>query len=78
MYTDCDVDADASTGVLCWRKLNMMKPSFTPQLASLRILLLLVSSHTDIDPKTMESARAGIPVTTQRRFDVYQDVSAAA
>lgn len=26
----------------------------------------------------MESARAGIPVTTQRRFDVYQDVSAAA
>ncbi|OJT14224.1 Omega-amidase NIT2-A [Trametes pubescens] len=27
------------------------------------------------DPKTFEEARAGIPVTTQRRFDVYPDVS---
>nr|GAT61275.1 predicted protein [Mycena chlorophos] len=29
----------------------------------------------DIDPALLESARAGIPVTTQRRFDVYPDVS---
>ncbi|KAA1478815.1 carbon-nitrogen hydrolase [Dentipellis sp. KUC8613] len=29
----------------------------------------------DIDPKKMEDARAGIPVTVQRRFDVYPDVS---
>ena len=29
------------------------------------------------EPKTLEEARAGIPVTTQRRFDVYPDVSAA-
>ncbi|KAF7295242.1 CN hydrolase domain-containing protein [Mycena indigotica] len=29
----------------------------------------------DIDPSVMESARAGIPVTKQRRFDVYPDVS---
>ncbi|KAI1790701.1 carbon-nitrogen hydrolase [Ganoderma leucocontextum] len=28
-----------------------------------------------IDPKVFEEARAGIPVTTQRRFDVYPDVS---
>lgn len=27
------------------------------------------------DPAVLESARAGIPVTTQRRFDVYRDVS---
>jgi omega-amidase len=27
------------------------------------------------DPKTYEDARAGIPVTRQRRFDVYRDVS---
>ena len=27
------------------------------------------------DPKVFEEARAGIPVTTQRRFDVYPDVS---
>ncbi|KAI0713335.1 carbon-nitrogen hydrolase [Earliella scabrosa] len=31
--------------------------------------------HTHIDPKVFEDARAGIPVTTQRRFDVYPDVS---
>lgn len=27
------------------------------------------------DPQVFEEARAGIPVTTQRRFDVYPDVS---
>jgi len=31
--------------------------------------------HTRIDPKTFDDARAGIPVTIQRRFDVYPDVS---
>ncbi|KAJ7349431.1 carbon-nitrogen hydrolase [Mycena albidolilacea] len=31
--------------------------------------------YADIDPTVFESARAGIPVTTQRRFDVYPDVS---
>ncbi|KAI0050037.1 carbon-nitrogen hydrolase [Auriscalpium vulgare] len=31
--------------------------------------------HTHIDPKPFHDARAGIPVTTQRRFDVYPDVS---
>ncbi|KAJ7608719.1 carbon-nitrogen hydrolase [Roridomyces roridus] len=29
----------------------------------------------DVDPELMHSARAGIPVTEQRRFDVYPDVS---
>lgn len=29
----------------------------------------------DTDPKTFNDARAGIPVTVQRRFDVYLDVS---
>ncbi|KAF9050786.1 carbon-nitrogen hydrolase [Hymenopellis radicata] len=32
--------------------------------------------YVDIDPKVMEDARSGIPVTTQRRFDVYPDVAA--
>ncbi|KIY69615.1 carbon-nitrogen hydrolase [Cylindrobasidium torrendii FP15055 ss-10] len=32
--------------------------------------------YVEIDPKTFEDARAGIPVTQQRRFDVYPDVSA--
>ncbi|KAG6910877.1 hypothetical protein DXG01_006560 [Tephrocybe rancida] len=29
--------------------------------------------YADIDPKTFTEARAGIPVTMQRRFDVYRD-----
>jgi len=32
--------------------------------------------YVRIDPQVFEEARAGIPVTTQRRFDVYPDVSA--
>ncbi|KAJ3723514.1 carbon-nitrogen hydrolase [Lentinula guzmanii] len=31
--------------------------------------------YTDIDPNVFEEARAGIPVTKQRRFDVYADIS---
>jgi len=31
--------------------------------------------YADIDPTVFNGARAGIPVTTQRRFDVYPDVS---
>ncbi|KIJ69545.1 hypothetical protein HYDPIDRAFT_179322 [Hydnomerulius pinastri MD-312] len=31
--------------------------------------------HVTIDPETFHTARGGIPVTTQRRFDVYPDVS---
>ncbi|ESK88412.1 nitrilase family protein [Moniliophthora roreri MCA 2997] len=31
--------------------------------------------YADIDPTTFEETRKGIPVTTQRRFDVYPDVS---
>ncbi|KZT22925.1 carbon-nitrogen hydrolase [Neolentinus lepideus HHB14362 ss-1] len=34
--------------------------------------------YADIDPAIFHSARAGIPVTTQRRFDVYPDVSREA
>ena len=32
--------------------------------------------YADVDPALLEKARAGIPVTVQRRFDVYPDVSA--
>ncbi|KAL9710222.1 Omega-amidase nit3 [Leucoagaricus gongylophorus] len=31
--------------------------------------------YADIDPQTLLDARSGIPVTTQRRFDVYKDVA---
>lgn len=29
----------------------------------------------DLDPEVIETTRGGIPITTQRRFDVYPDVS---
>lgn len=32
--------------------------------------------YADIDPKKINETRAGIPVTTQRRFEVYSDVAA--
>ena len=32
--------------------------------------------YANVDPTLLEKARAGIPVTVQRRFDVYPDVSA--
>lgn len=31
--------------------------------------------YATVDPEVFSSTRAGIPVTTQRRFDVYADVS---
>ncbi|RDB24030.1 Hydrolase C26A3.11 [Hypsizygus marmoreus] len=31
--------------------------------------------YADIEPQALQDARASIPVTTQRRFDVYPDVS---
>ena len=32
--------------------------------------------YADIDPQVITETRAGIPVTVQRRFDVYSDVAA--
>ncbi|ANZ76771.1 BA75_03795T0 [Komagataella pastoris] len=34
--------------------------------------------YADLDPSLLESARAGIPVTTQRRYDIYPDISEAS
>jgi omega-amidase len=38
-------------------------------------LVVQPSDTVFTDPKPFTEARAGIPVTTQRRFDVYPDVS---
>lgn len=38
------------------------------------LALLIVSSFSRIDPTIFNEARKGIPVSTQRRFDVYPDV----
>lgn len=37
----------------------------------------LVLKHSS-DPEKLGEARSGIPVTTQRRFDVYPDISASS
>lgn len=34
--------------------------------------------YSDIEPEVMKDTRAGIPVTVQRRFDVYSDVTAVS
>lgn len=34
--------------------------------------------YGEVDPTVLEKARAGIPVTVQRRFDVYSDVAQKA
>ncbi|CAR25980.1 ZYRO0A12782p [Zygosaccharomyces rouxii] len=31
--------------------------------------------YADLDPEAIDQFRAGIPITTQRRFDIYPDVS---
>lgn len=58
----------------------MRKPSCLRGLVSSREAFgLMISAGLTkgmaTDPKVFEEARAGIPVTTQRRFDVYPDVS---
>jgi len=32
--------------------------------------------YADIDPEVLASTRAGLPVTVQRRFEVYKDIAA--
>lgn len=36
---------------------------------------LRVEIHLHTEPEVFAETRAGIPVTTQRRFDVYKDVA---
>lgn len=57
-------------------KPGKVKRSYTRKSVILLVFIcqaLLIS--LSIDPKVFQDARAGIPVTTQRRFDVYSDVS---
>jgi hypothetical protein len=35
----------------------------------------IVAEVVSVDPKALNEARMGIPVTVQRRFDIYSDVS---
>lgn len=61
----------------------LSKPVMTKRLSTLKSVSRTAFSLTavlnpQIDPVTFKEARAGIPVTTQRRFDVYPDVSKSA
>ncbi|KZT28635.1 carbon-nitrogen hydrolase [Neolentinus lepideus HHB14362 ss-1] len=71
----CSPARDMSAGYHAWGHTMVVDPMAT---------VLAEAGHeeeiiyVDIDPAVFHSARAGIPVTTQRRFDVYPDVSSAA
>jgi len=39
------------------------------------IYFVFQAIQMETEPQTMKDTRSGIPVTTQRRFDVYPDVS---
>ena len=59
---------------------RVSKPAMMKRLSMLKSVSSdgdypVVALNTSIDPVTFKEARAGIPVTTQRRFDVYPDVS---
>jgi hypothetical protein len=56
------------TGKRYYARGSVSSPSCQIQLRVLNVLCI-------VDPKTLNDARAGIPVTIQRRFDVYPDVS---
>ncbi|TFK55333.1 carbon-nitrogen hydrolase [Heliocybe sulcata] len=70
----CSPARDMSAGYHAWGHSMVVDPMAT---------VLAEAGHdeeiiyVDIDPAVLHSARAGIPVTTQRRFDVYPDVSKA-
>lgn len=69
-------DLTSLAGVLSLARLQRKNKSFIR--ISVRYHVSFVVSHhssASIDPKLFNDARAGIPVTTQRRFDVYSDVS---
>ncbi|RXW21016.1 hypothetical protein EST38_g4840 [Candolleomyces aberdarensis] len=59
-----------TTGPLHWELLQRGRGTVLAEASEKEEIV-----YADIDPKTLEETRSGIPVTTQRRFDVYGDVS---
>ena len=74
------VDTDARLiGATSLHKLNMKRRSFMLTLVKILLYLWVIYlTMITIDPEILQSSRNGIPVTTQRRFDVYPDVSSTA
>jgi len=69
----CSPARDLSAGYHAWGHSLMVDPKGTVLAEAGHEEEII---HVRIDPQVFEEARAGIPVATQRRFDVYPDVSA--
>ncbi|EGO01225.1 hypothetical protein SERLA73DRAFT_134523 [Serpula lacrymans var. lacrymans S7.3] len=71
-FSMCSPARDMSAGYHAWGHSMVVDPYGTVLVEAEEGETIL---HTHIDPKPLHDARQGIPVTTQRRFDVYPDVS---
>ncbi|KAF8267859.1 carbon-nitrogen hydrolase [Lactarius quietus] len=71
-FAMCSPARDLTAGYHAWGHSLVVDPMGTKLTEAEEGETIL---HTRIDPKTFHDARAGIPVTIQRRFDVYPDVS---
>ncbi|KAL4064329.1 carbon-nitrogen hydrolase [Scleroderma citrinum] len=71
-FSMCSPARDLSAGYHAWGHSMVVDP-FGKILAEADEKECII--HTTIDPTVFQDARAGIPVTRQRRFDVYPDVS---
>lgn len=71
-FSMCSAARDLTAGYHAWGHTSIMDPMGTVLAEAGHEEEVL---HVRIDPKVFHEARAGIPVTTQRRFDVYPDVS---
>ncbi|OZJ04669.1 Hydrolase [Bifiguratus adelaidae] len=69
----CSPARDTSAGYVAWGHSTIVDPS-GGVIATTEDAEDIV--YADIDPSVLDSARKGIPTYTQRRFDVYRDVSA--
>jgi len=71
-FSMCSPARDLSASYHAWGHSMVVDPMGIV-LGEARESEAIVQAH--IDPKAFDDARAGIPVSTQRRFDVYTDVS---
>jgi len=71
-FSMCSVARDLTAGYPAWGHTSIVDP-MGAVLAEAGHEEEII--HVHIDPKVFHEARAGIPVTTQRRFDIYPDVS---
>ncbi|ETW85582.1 hypothetical protein HETIRDRAFT_309934 [Heterobasidion irregulare TC 32-1] len=71
-FSMCSPARDLTAGYHAWGHSMVIDP-FGAKLGEAEEGETII--YAKIDPKQFNEARAGIPVTTQRRFDVYPDVA---